>query len=119
MDVSHLCLLMSLFPLAGHAFRFTDGEGTEFDLGWLSAREIIEEATQFQPGIAALQDGFIPVGSDLIGTGDPFFVKSAEFRDYSLYQIYHDSIDHETGRLSPGAVHAILPSLDLIFQPVQ
>ena len=50
------------------------------------------EAEEFYPGIAVVQDGFIPIGGCALGSGDPYFINSNDGADGALYQIYHDAV---------------------------
>ncbi|WPJ95399.1 hypothetical protein SH580_18425 [Coraliomargarita algicola] len=75
------------------------GVGADFSL--MSFEDIIDEAENYYPGIKVKEDGFIPVGSCQIGTGDPYFINKKEGKNGALYRIYHDSVtdegyDHES-----------------------
>lgn len=118
-DASHLCALMSLCPLIGTTYSRNDDANGSFDLQWMNAAAIIDEATGAFPGIAALNEGYIPVGSCMLGTGDPYFIRSAEHNDPALYMIRHDlSVEEERREdcvLLPGAVSVVLPRLELLL----
>jgi len=53
--------------------------------------DIIEESTEFEPGISALKDGYVFLASCSHGSSDPIYVKlnSDETR---VYRIYHDDL---------------------------
>ncbi|WP_438298113.1 SMI1/KNR4 family protein [Sporosarcina sp. FA15] len=53
--------------------------------------DIIEESTEFEPGISALKDGYVFLAICSHGSGDPIYVKlnSDETR---VYRIYHDDL---------------------------
>lgn len=114
-DASHLCVLMSLCPLAGVRFCREEPEDARFDFEWLDAKSIVEEAVELYPGIAAMKEGYIPVGSDLVGTGDPYFIRSSEYGDQALYQISHELADEDSESLLPGAVTIVLPKLEMLL----
>jgi hypothetical protein len=56
---------------------------------WGSVNDIIEENTEYEPGISALNDGYVFIASCSHGSGDPIFIKlnSDEPR---VFRIYHD-----------------------------
>lgn len=69
-----------------------DRSGIGADLGFLDAEGSRREAQDAYPGIAVAPDGFVPVGSCLLGSGDPFFIRLADGEGGPLYQIYHDAV---------------------------
>ena len=82
------------------------GVGAEFEI--LDQKQADSEATEFYPGIAAQSQGYIPVGSCVLGTGDPYFIKESDPPPGPLYRIYHDSCD--ASGLQEGAVDIVLNS---------
>jgi hypothetical protein len=58
----------------------------------LNNKQILEEANESYPGIIVSQDGYLPVGCCLEGSGDPYFVNINEGPKGKLYRIYHDSV---------------------------
>jgi hypothetical protein len=71
-------------------------EGPDDDLtheiGVMSEAEAVAEATQFWPGIKVLPDGFVPVGADLVGSGDQYFININDGPGGPLYQIDHERV---------------------------
>lgn len=69
--------LLSRYPIIGVSFSLPDEEDSS-ELGAevrvLNPDEIVDEATNAYPGIAALPAGFVPLGACLEGSGDPYFV---------------------------------------------
>lgn len=51
--------------------------------------DIIEESTQFEPGMSALKDGYVFLASCSHGSGDPIYVKLNPDQA-RVYRIYHD-----------------------------
>ncbi|MCP4976227.1 MAG: hypothetical protein GY931_08715 [Maribacter sp.] len=54
--------------------------------------EIIDEATNYYPGIGVVKDGYIPVASCSHGTGDPYFINIKDGKAGKLYRVYHDAV---------------------------
>ena len=79
--------------------------GTDVEFPWPGEEEltaVIEildgdgiehEARDAYPGIGVLQDGFVPVGTCSIGTGDPYFINVNDGPAGPLYKINHASAD--------------------------
>jgi hypothetical protein len=64
----------------GIELEFFDEEGTR------------SEAEDLFPGIRVLEDGFIPVAGDALGSGDPYFINIRDGDGGPLYRIYHDAV---------------------------
>lgn len=92
------CLLdlMTEFGLAGKTFRISAEEDESeigVDLKWLGAEDIIKEALDFYPGKSVYSLGYIPVGSCLDGSGDPYFLFVRDIDDSCdppLVRVPHD-----------------------------
>lgn len=67
-----------------------DNSALGVDMQWLDPHEQVEEALKYFPGIVAIQQNFIPIGKCLMGSGDPYFVKSDG--DELIFRILHDSV---------------------------
>jgi hypothetical protein len=50
-----------------------DESGLGVEMRGMSADEILDEATEAYPGIAAVRVGYVPIGSCPTGSGDPGF----------------------------------------------
>lgn len=61
------------------------------DLKVLDENEIVSEANEYYPGIAVKKDGYIPVASCLLGSGNPYFININDGINGCLYRIYHDA----------------------------
>ncbi|MCC7422987.1 MAG: hypothetical protein IT428_22150 [Planctomycetaceae bacterium] len=44
------------------------------------------------PGTVVAADGFVPIGGCLLGSGDPYFIRSSDPAPGPVYRIYHDSV---------------------------
>ena len=63
------------------------------DLEFLTSEQSIDEATNFWPGLAVANDGYVPVGSCLCGSGDYYYIRATDGAAGPLYRIYHDAVD--------------------------
>ncbi len=84
------------------------------DIKILNEKDIIDEATNFYPGLAVSKDGYLPVGSCLAGNGDPYFINTNDGPAGPLYRIYHDSVD-EDGYDKDDAVEIVLKNYEDIL----
>ena len=101
-------------PLSGLELSWTAGE-LEGTLEWADAKGIRSESLECYPGIAILERGYINVGSDLVGSGDSFFIPTGEGQDPPVYQVYHDVSDQADEILEEGRLE-VSPSLSSLFQ---
>ena len=72
-----------------------DLSGVGVNLSIMKYEDIVDEAENAYPGIVVMKDGFIPVGSCLVGSGDPYFINVNDGMNGPLYRIYHDSVFDE------------------------
>ena len=79
------------------------------EIGLMSEKQAADEATQFWPGIKVFPDGFVPVGADLIGSGDQYFINIHDGSGGPLYQIDHEKVS-ENGYDRNAAVSIVLTS---------
>jgi hypothetical protein len=56
---------------------------------------------EFYPGIVVRADGFVPIGEDSLGSGDPYFVNVKDKQPGPVYRIYHDSVRNSSDRQHP------------------
>ena len=106
------------FPLVGSRFEipsFLDMTGLGARLVWLHPDEMLAEATDAYPGITALLLGYVPIGGDLTGSGDPYFCQCGANDDSRLFRIRHDCIDDSMGSLPKAAIEVVLPDLAELF----
>ena len=73
-----------------------------------------DEARGAYPGIVVLRDGFVPIGSCSLGTGDPYFINVHDGPSGPIYKIDHTRV-HADGYNPDTAVKTMLGSyLDLL-----
>lgn len=97
-------------PVVGLTFAFDDSadqSGLGVDLRWMTPDQAVSEGTETYPGIAAVPLGFLPVGIDLGGSGDPYFVR---LDDLALVRIPHDAVRDR--KLLVGQVEVVSPSVE-------
>lgn len=87
------------YPLIGTEWSLPEEQdlsGFGVEMKWLDAADIIGEATEFEPGrsVAALE--YIPIGSCLLGSGDPYFLKIAHSEDPPFVRVPHELAAAET-----------------------
>ncbi len=51
-----------------------------------------DEAENAYPGLIVIKDGYVPIGSCLLGSGDPYFINKNDGENGPIYRIYHDSV---------------------------
>lgn len=89
----YLSLLQS-FPLSGTCFSLDDEDDLSemgVDLKWLTPEQAVDEAQNVFPGKSVLNLGYLPVGSCLAGSGDPYFIKLVSpSENPPLVRIPHD-----------------------------
>ncbi len=107
---SSLASLLTSRPLVGLTLELDeddDESGLGAELRWMTANEMIDEATNAYPGIAAVRHGFLPVGICLVGTGDPYFLR---LRDGAVVRIPHDAVSQD--ELDVDRVEQVAPSVE-------
>jgi hypothetical protein len=109
--------LMQNYPLIGMEFGLTleqDLSGFGAGLIWNVPDDIIEESREFYPGIPALPLGYVPVGSCVLGSGDPYFLK-VSFDDPPLVRIPHERLEPDLS-LSESVIEIVRPRLSDFFR---
>lgn len=76
----------------GVRFQLDSSDAGEVVLRWLTPMMIVDEATRAFPGSAVVANGYIPIGSCLRGSGDPYFLGLDGSDDPPLVRICHDCI---------------------------
>ena len=69
-----------------------DLSGVGASIGLYDEAAAREEAEGFYPGLVVKDDGFVPIGQDLLGGGDPYFINIRDSPPGPVYRIYHDSV---------------------------
>jgi len=62
------------------------------ELEWMSPQEVISEALEAFPGKPALKKGYLPLGTCLAGSGDPYFVQHTADQNWRLVRIPHTAV---------------------------
>lgn len=69
-----------------------DQSGLGVELAFLTPEQSIDESINCWPGLAVAKDGYVPVCSCLIGSGDYYYIRATDGMDGPLYRIYHDAV---------------------------
>ena len=81
--------------LAGLEVEIPEGDdlsGIGASIGLYDEAAARDEAEKFYPGLVVKHDGFVPIGQDLGGGGDPYFINIEDGPPGPVYRIYHDSV---------------------------
>jgi hypothetical protein len=76
---------------------------------------ILDEATNFYPGLIVKNDGYIPVAGCCHGSGDPYFININNGEFGPLYRIYHDEVHDENYDRSK-AIEIVLENYQALLQ---
>src|SRR5262249_12025880 len=109
-----LAQLVMSFPVTGADFSLSevnDESGLGAEMHWLTPDQIIDEATNTYPGIAAIRCRYLPVGSCLVGSGDPYFLKIDESGDPAIVRIPHEAAKADNDELDESRVEIVCSSL--------
>ena len=91
--------LLKEFPLSGVIFSLNeelDQSELGVDLKWLSPEQTLDEAQNVYPGKSVIGLGYLPIGSCLAGSGDPYFLKLSDYsEDPALVRIPHDLVSDD------------------------
>lgn len=96
-----------------------DASGLGAELQLLTLAQAREEAEDAYPGLAVRAGGYVPVGMCLLGSGDPYFIRTQDGLGGPLYRIRHDAI-HPIGadgvvRYREDAIERVLPSYEALL----
>ena len=81
-------LFSRAFSLPEHIDRSSLGAELQF----LTEEQSHDELTNFWPGIGVSGDGYVPVASCLLGSGDYYYINANDGPNGPLYRIYHDAV---------------------------
>ena len=82
------------YPLVGTEFYLSEEEdesGLGVEMKWLTPAQMISETIDTYPGILAGPVGYLPVGMCLVGSGDPYFLKTGTGDDPPVVRIPHEA----------------------------
>lgn len=91
--------LLTNFPLSGSCFEIDEDDDLSemgADIKWFSPEQMLDESLNVYPGKAVLKIGYLPIGSCLAGSGDPYFIKLSDGSDDpSLVRVPHECASDE------------------------
>jgi hypothetical protein len=113
--------VLERYKLAGTDFRLTEEQdlsGLGADVMWLSAKHMVGEACDLEPGVTIVRSGFLPFGGCGAGSGDPFFF---DLRNGSnnppVVRVPHDYAGGESYPLD--AIELVAPSLTTFLKTAE
>jgi hypothetical protein len=86
--------ILSNYNIIHQAFSVSeevDRSGLGVEMEWLTPSNQIEEAYKYYPGILILSEGYLPIGSCLLGSGDPYFLKLVDQKNI-VFRAPHDAV---------------------------
>jgi hypothetical protein len=95
-----------------------DQSGLGVEPGFLTLEQSVDEAENFWPGIGVAQDGYVPVGSCLCGSGDYYYIRTRDGEAGPLYRIYHDAVSDD-GYDASEAIAVVLPNYQELLPHVE
>ena len=110
---AHLLDWLLSYPLVGTEFYLSEEEdesGLGAEMQWLTPAQMISETIETYPGILAGPIGYLPVGMCLIGSGDPYFLKTGSGDDPPLVRIPHEAADAD-GNLNVDRIEQVTARL--------
>lgn len=78
------------FKIANLILDFKTNEDEELSIQFNTFEQIENACLNMYPGCAIFELGYIGIGEDPCGSGDPFFIRIDEGDNPPVYQIYHD-----------------------------
>lgn len=120
---AYLLDVLRSYPLVGTELSLSEEEdesGLGVEMLWLSPSQIISETVEAYPGIPAGALGYLPVGADLTGSGDPYFLKlGSGGDDPPVVRIPHDAVDAATEHLDVGLIEQVSPRLSDLLEKAE
>jgi hypothetical protein len=117
---SELIELLKKFEIIGQYISLSkdvDLSNLGVEMEWMCPKKQVEEAFAFYPGIPALKMGYLPIGSCLGGSGDPYFLRlSGEI--WMVYRIPHDSVILSENAIDANQVESVC-SLEYLLKSVK
>ncbi len=104
------------YQLVGKALEIDedrDLSGVGIEIQIMTDEQIFDEATNCYPGITVANEGYIPIGICLVGSGDSYYINNNDGKCGALYRIYHDAVS-ET-EISDGAIHKVLENYEQLL----
>lgn len=113
--------LLRNYPLTESEFSLSeDDDASEMgaEIKWLTPAQMISEATECFPGMAAAPIGYLPVGMCLEGSGDPYFININNGENPPPVRIPHEAID-DADALREEEIEIVSPSLSRFFKDAE
>lgn len=92
----YLIEILKNYKIVGQNFSISeDGNPSEIqvEMRWLTPTEQISEAFDCYPGLLVINEGYLPIGMCLMGSGDPYFLKKTDKKDL-LVRVPHDAVEN-------------------------
>jgi hypothetical protein len=86
------------------------------EMQWLTPEQIIDEGLNAYPGIVALRRGYLPVGSCLIGSGDPYFLNMSVPEDPPVVRIPHEAASSSGDSIDANSFEMVAQTLTKFFE---
>jgi hypothetical protein len=83
-------------------------------IGLYNEAQAIDEGDNFYPGLVVKADGFVPIGQDMTGGGDPYFINLHDPAHGPIYRIYHDSVHDRDYDRNEAVVKVLESYVDLL-----
>lgn len=112
--------ILKEFPLAGVCFSLSEVDDESHmgvELKWMTPTEIVEETLSIYPGLSVFSQGYLPIGSCMEGTGDPYFLDLKDGADDpAIVRIPHDSVPSDDSQPYPeNAIEVVCRKLSEFF----
>ena len=88
------------------------------EMRFLTAAQSDDELANAWPGIGVAADGYVPVASCSIGSGDYYYINCNDGPNGPLYRIYHDAVG-PNGYDPKHAVHRVLDRYEAVLLHVE
>lgn len=109
-----LIALLASVPLCGLMSDWQTHERCG-SLEWFDAHGIRSESLEFYPGLAIVERGFLCIGGDPTGSGDPYCIPTDRGEDPPVYQVYHD-VGEEADEILHNGLFEVSPRLSDLFR---
>ena len=112
--------LMTFLPLSGlelgrQVYEPEPGDDGLLWMDWMDTDSIRGEMLEAYPGIPLLTVGYLCVAGCSHGTGNQYFIPTAEGDDPPFYNVYHD-VGEEAGEILANGLEVVAPSLSELFR---
>ena len=94
-DLNWLFEILKEHRISGSMFILSEEDdlsGLGVEMIWLLPDQLVSEAVEAYPGIAAISKCYVPIGACLLGSGDPYFIRCLSDKDSPIVRIPHDIV---------------------------